>query len=80
MVKETYDAYLCDDCGAVVSEDDGSECGPLYECPECGTRFNRDNSANDNHQCPECNKFSSRVADHCCPECEEGELVGLVRA
>lgn len=55
-----------------TSEDD---LGPaLYECGECGTIFNRDNSANNNHQCPQCNKFGSKLDAHSCPECEGAEV------
>jgi len=75
------DAYICDDCGALVAGDEGQDAGPLYECGECGTRYTRDNSADgDSHRCPDCGKFGAKIADHACPECEEGELVELYRA
>lgn len=62
--------YVCDDCEAIAEEE-----GPaLYECGDCGEVFNRNNSANDNHQCPQCNKFGSKKADASCMECEVGEL------
>jgi DNA-directed RNA polymerase subunit RPC12/RpoP len=59
--------------------DDDGEAVALYECGECDTRFTRDTSANDNHQCPYCNKFGSKVTDCGCPECNEGELVNETR-
>jgi len=69
--KETFMAYKCQECGA-LSEDVGEA---LYECGNCGTRFNRDNSADGgSHKCPDCNKFSSKVADFSCVECEDGEV------
>lgn len=62
--------YKCESCDAM-----SEEVGPaLYECNECGTIFNRNNSANDNHQCPQCNKFASKIADESCAECNEGEV------
>ena len=75
------DAYICDKCEALVTVDDAEECSPLYECGECGSRYNRDNSADgESHRCPDCGKFGAKVADKCCPECEDGELSPLVRA
>lgn len=61
----------CDACDAFIDPDDVGP--PLYECGTCGT-FNRDQSENENHQCPSCSKFGAKVADDSCPECETGEL------
>ncbi len=47
---------------------------PHLKGNDCGTRFTQDTSANGNHQCPDCNKFGSKVSDCGCPECGEGEL------
>ena len=62
--------YQCQECETISKEQGES---PLYECNNCGRKFTRDNSANDNHQCPDCNKFASKLADSACPECEQGE-------
>jgi len=63
-------AYQCQDCSAIKTE----EGGPLYECGECGTLFNRSSSANGNHQCPNCNRFAQRIDDMSCAECEQFEI------
>lgn len=66
------EAWECDSCGALV-EEPGDE--PLYECGDCGQRFNRENSYTGwNHQCPTCHKFASKLDDVSCPECGEGEM------
>ena len=62
--------YRCLDCEAVSEE----AAGPLYECVNCSASFNRENSANDNHQCPTCYKFASKEADISCTECGAGEV------
>lgn len=69
---EQVTAYQCEACGALSEE----EAGPLYECGECGTQFNRETSYNFNHQCPNCDnhKFSSKIAAQSCYECNEGEV------
>ena len=66
----------CLECEAVVLE--GDEGPALYECGDCGIKFNRDGSYNDNHQCPDCRKFSMKLADESCPECGQGELEDVV--
>lgn len=66
---ELIPAFLCDECEA-ISEEAG---GTLYECAEDG-KFNRETSFNDNHQCPECRKFSAKVAEQSCIECNAGEV------
>jgi hypothetical protein len=66
------EAYACNNCGETC--EDLEEAVPLYGCDACGTSFTRENSANGNHQCPECNKFGRKISDHGCPECNEGEL------
>lgn len=71
--KETV-AYWCDECERHHTQEEVTDSGPLYECGNCGTVFTRANSANDNHQCPDCNKFGSKLADFSCPEGNEDEL------
>lgn len=64
------EAKRCAECGTLC--DDDTDGGPLYECGECGHRFNRE--AAGGNRCPECSRFGSRIADESCPECEAGEL------
>ena len=68
---ETVQVYKCMECEE-ISEDAGDQ---LYECGNCGIMFIRGNSADGaSHRCPDCNKFSSKVADRSCVDCEEGEV------
>ena len=67
---ELTKAYKCESCEA-ISDDAGPA---LYECGDCGSVFNRDNGNGAGHQCPNCNKFASKVADQSCANCEEGEV------
>ena len=67
---ETIPRLKCQNCEEVVEED----AGPLYECGDCGTTFNRENSYANNHQCPDCHKFAAKIAEKSCPQCCEGEL------
>lgn len=65
-------AYRCESCDRIHEVAECQDAGPLYECGECGTIFNRANSANDNHQCPDCNKFATKLTEVSCPEeCSE---------
>jgi hypothetical protein len=66
--------FFCGGCDKTYEEDAVTDAGPLYECGGCGTIFTRSTSANDNHQCPECNKFGAKMADVSCPEGCEDEL------
>ena len=68
--KKTTKVYQCDSCEHVFYDYDSYS--PLYECGECGTVFNRDNSFDGSgHNCPDCGKFGSRIDDVSCPECGE---------
>jgi len=68
---ETIQAYKCVEC-LEISEKAGER---LYECRDCGTLFTRANSADGmSHRCPDCNRFSSKVADQSCLDCQEGEV------
>jgi DNA-directed RNA polymerase subunit RPC12/RpoP len=59
-------AWDCED-GCDLQEDNG---GVLYECGDCGTRYNRDNSADGgSHRCPDCNKFGAKTGETACIEC-----------
>lgn len=64
----------CPECGALDPDHDTEA---KYECPECGNEFRKSESyTGDNHQCPDCRKFSSRIEDaELCGECgEESEF------
>lgn len=75
MEPEKSTAYKCEECEEIVEAGSGE---PLYECGECGTKFNRSSShTGDSHQCPECQKFGHKIADDSCPECEAGELTEI---
>lgn len=67
--SESFDGFVCEECGEVSEDDDG----PLYECSSCGAVFTRGSSANDNHQCPDCNKFGAKQAEHGCSACQSAE-------
>ena len=71
---EAVDGYWCDDCDIFISGDEYDE-QPSYECGSCGEQFLREDSySGDNHQCPSCMKFASKLVDIACPECISGEL------
>lgn len=66
---ESIEAYKCTGCDWFEEDEPES---PLYECSSCGTRFDRDNSADgSSHRCPDCNKFAAKAADYACPQCQE---------
>ena len=67
---ETIKAYYCESCDIFMEETGGN----LYECGDCGTMFTRETSKNDNHQCPDCNKFSGKTGDEACSECQESPV------
>lgn len=70
---EKIDGYKCDSCD-MLYDDDSANFEPLYECQNCGTRFIRSNSmTGDNHQCPDCAKFASKLSDNGCEDCGEGD-------
>jgi DNA-directed RNA polymerase subunit RPC12/RpoP len=63
---EEATGWLCED-GCELMDEDG---GTLYECGECGTRFNQENSSDgSSHRCPDCHKFSSKTEEVACAEC-----------
>lgn len=63
--------WWCGSCEKYVMDEDATT-SPLYECGSCGYVYNRDNSANGAHQCPQCFKFGAKMFDTSCPEgCEE---------
>jgi hypothetical protein len=69
---ETAPGFLCEYCDALSDESAGC---PLYDCESCGSRFNRDDSADgDSSRCPTCNKFSAKTADDSCAECGSGPV------
>lgn len=72
VLVQEVERFLCHEC-ETAHEEYGP---PLYECSTCG-EFTRDESLNDNHQCPTCAKFGSKVAEYTCPDCNaeiSGEL------
>lgn len=70
-------AYKCEQCDHICSADDTEE-DPLYECPDGCGYFTKSNSlTGDNHQCPECRKFSTYVGERACPDCNEGPMQPL---
>ncbi|MFO1500190.1 MAG: hypothetical protein U1G07_17675 [Verrucomicrobiota bacterium] len=73
--REEEDHFQCEACGETFKTDE--EGVSLYECGSCDTRFTRETSLNGNHQCPDCNKFGTKVSDCGCPNCGEGELASL---
>ena len=73
LPKELY----CSTCETVVDPADVDD-EPWYYCENCGDEFNRDATANDNHQCPSCNKFASRSDTDHCAHCQEELEVRVV--
>lgn len=72
---EVQDGWHCLECGEYFPDDGNDVDVALYECGNCGARFNRNNSADgDSSRCPDCGKFSGKVAARSCPMCEEGEV------
>jgi len=59
---------VCNSCNETEETVDPE---PLYECSNCGTQFTRSNSYNENHQCPDCMRFGSKVTDFGCPDCND---------
>lgn len=54
----------CDECGAVVSENDYAP-RTIYECGNCSEAWD----AEDGRSCPTCHKFGSKKTDDGCSEC-----------
>lgn len=74
---ETTTRWKCEECDGIFDLEQVQENGSLYECGNCNERYNRSNSANDNHQCPSCNKFGAKVAAESCPDCAGGEVTEI---
>ena len=70
---DTKAAFRCEECSH-TSEENG---GPLYECGSCGTKFNKDSSANEGNLCS-CGKFSSKTGELSCEECNEAPVVATL--
>lgn len=72
MTVEKVSVYRCTEgCDAVVPESEVDFDDALYECSNDGF-FLRSDSPNGNHQCPQCNKFASKVGDGPpCPQCQQ---------
>ena len=71
-VEENQYRFICNACEEPFEDD--RDAVSLYECSEDGTLFTRETSACGNHQCPDCNKFGSKISNQGCPLCNEGEL------
>ena len=72
-------AWMCTECEALQTAEE-HEPEPLFECADCGERFTRDNSADETgHRCPQCLKFSRKLAEHACTDCGQAEMVPLVQ-
>lgn len=68
---ESKPEFRCPQCDETFDECDAET---VYECQDCGTTFNRDNSSDGNsHRCPDCNKFAAKLTDNGCPHCGEAE-------
>lgn len=73
-VIDVFDAWSCGDCNTICEE----SAGPLYQCGNCQIEFNRDSSSDgSSHRCPDCNKFSARIADNSCPDCSVCEVYSI---
>lgn len=69
ILGEAMSAYRCTECREIQEESHG----PVYECGGCGTTFSKEDEGT--HQCPDCRRFASKLADdslECCnAEAEE---------
>ncbi len=66
---EVMESKVCED---VCNPEDGTDLYSLdirYECSNCG-EFLRSETNNENHQCPQCNKFGQKMG-HACLDCGE---------
>jgi len=72
----TKSGRKCPSCDRVFDSNEYDELVKLYECGNCGVVFTRENSyRGDNHQCPECMKFSTVLTpDSGCPDCGDTEV------
>ena len=73
--NEATPGWLCQECGEIS---EGTAEAPLYECGGCEKIFNRNQTDNGDHRCPDCNKFGSKLADDCCVSCETGVVDAVV--
>lgn len=69
ITAEVAVRYECEACGAISEE---VLAVPLYECPDCYTIYNRDQTERGDHRCPDCNRFGRKIADRTCAACDEG--------
>lgn len=62
--------YKCSGCNTVL--EDVSDQTALYECPDCGSNFTRNNSSNGmSHNSPCCHRFGTKIADYGCDDCDQ---------
>lgn len=71
-------AFRCEECHDLCLEDDINDDDALYECSSCGNTFNRESTENNDHRCPECNKFGARQEGRVCPNCSEGVVEPVI--
>jgi hypothetical protein len=71
----------CPDCEETYDQDEPLETEPKYEC-SCGNEFMRSDSNNENHICPDCGKFASKITDDAHVDCggnlDEAEEVSIL--
>jgi DNA-directed RNA polymerase subunit RPC12/RpoP len=65
-VVERGDRWWCEHCEKFYDDEEVEENGPIYECGSCGNQFPK--SETGTHQCPQCQKFGSKLYDQSCPE------------
>lgn len=63
--EETW-GYWCSACDSLTPAEDAPR---GYECSSCGTSYVV--APGDPRNCPSCNRFGAKVADHCCTSCEQ---------
>lgn len=78
-VVERADMWYCEPCEMFYDDEEAEADGPLYECQHCGNTFNMGEAGS--HQCPQCNKFASKLSDVACPQghTEEMESVEVLK-
>lgn len=64
---EDVSGYKCLGSCEEFNPDEG---GPVYECSVDGMTFTPDESPYENHQCPECNRFSAKTLEESCVTCK----------
>lgn len=64
--------WQCDECNEWSHEPADLK---LYECKECGNKFNENDAEGDNaNKCPDCVKRGRKIADQSCEKCDQGPV------